>query len=284
MLILHLVFLGGLYVLPWGDWNILWSEKNRSIIFWFFILYWMTGLGITMGYHRLWSHRTFKTTLFVEWILVLLSSMALQNSALKWCSDHRRHHAFTDTEKDPYDATCGFLWSHLLWIFFDRPDEKEQKLLKERFPNVADLIQRRHLVWQHRYYFLIGPLLTFGIPIVLGFFYGDVWNFFLWTGVARLLFVYHSTFFINSLAHSWGKRTYSNKDSAKDSFLCAVLALGEGYHNYHHTYPQDYRNGIRFYHFDPTKWVIRGLSWVGLTWDLKKIPYHLIQRGKEMLV
>jgi stearoyl-CoA desaturase (delta-9 desaturase) len=273
MISLHLLFVFSLFFVPWEEeWNALLAGERMPLLLWSLGLYWFTGLGITMGYHRLWSHRTFKAKALVECILLVASSMALQNSAFKWCSDHRTHHSFTDSDKDPYDATCGFLWSHLLWVFYDKPQvHLSSSSLKTLFPNIGDLIQNPLLRWQHRYYFLIGPVLTFAIPLFLGFLYGDILSFFIWAGLARLLFVFHSTFLINSLAHTWGKRPHSQKDSAKDSLLCAFLALGEGYHNYHHTYPQDYRNGIRLYHFDPTKWMIRGLSWIGLTWDLKKV-------------
>lgn len=258
-----------------------------------FCLYWLAGLGITMGYHRLWSHRTFKAHWMVEIFLSLISAMALQNSAIKWSSDHRKHHAYTDTEKDPYSASMGLLWSHFLWVLFDCPKaageknqvpaevgmgvgagiekSSERDRLRKEFPNVADLVQNPILRFQHRAYFVVGPFLTFVIPALLGLLLKDFWGYFLIAGIGRILLTYHSTFFINSLAHFWGDRPHSEKDTSRDSFLCAILALGEGYHNYHHTYPNDYRNGYRYYHFDPTKWIIKTLSWIDLTWDLKTV-------------
>lgn len=266
---LHALFGVGIlcYVLHFGPFRgpFHWGPWGVGII-----LYWMAGLGITMGYHRLWSHKTFKAHWTVEIILSLLGAMAMQNSAIKWSADHRKHHAYTDSDKDPYSASMGILWSHFLWVLFDTPRAiVSPPSLKQEFPNVLDLIQNPILRWQHRVYFIVGPVLSFLIPIGIGLLVHDFWNYLLIAGIGRILFTYHSTFFINSLAHFWGDRPHSKKNTSRDSFLCAILALGEGYHNFHHTYPNDYRNGYRYYHFDPTKWVIKGLSWPGLTWDLK---------------
>lgn len=243
-----------------------------------FILYWLTGFGITMGYHRLWSHKTFKTHPLVEWPLLILGAMAMQNSALKWSSDHRKHHRFTDTSQDPYCIKLGLVWAHILWIFFDVSEttQKNPKLsykenLKKEFPNVIDLVNNPGVRLQHRIGNTGGFLLSFGIPALLGYLLGDFWGYFLLSGFLRIVMIHQSTFLINSLAHQLGHQPHSSKDSSRDSFFCALLALGEGYHNFHHTYPNDFRNGAKFYHFDPTKWVISSLSFVGLAWDLRKI-------------
>lgn len=242
-----------------------------------FVLYWVSGFGITMGYHRLWSHKTFKTNALVEYSLLLFGAMALQNSAIKWCSDHRVHHRFTDTDSDPYNSKLGFWWSHILWIFFDKPKsfKKDPSLsysenLKKEFPNVVDLIRHPGIRLQHKLGQVGGFLASLGIPVILGLIFNDVWGYFLIAGCLRIVLLYQSTFFINSLAHQIGDQPHSSKDTSRDSFLCALFALGEGYHNFHHTYPNDFRNGFKIYHFDPTKWVIQSLSWIGFTWDLRK--------------
>jgi stearoyl-CoA desaturase (Delta-9 desaturase) len=240
--------------------------------------YWIPGIGITMGYHRLFSHKTYEAARWVEGSLLAVGAVALQNSALKWSADHRRHHSFTDTEKDPYNAKFGFLWSHILWIFFSDPKEKaqrfsgetaEQRLLQE-FPQCRDLVRNPLVRLQHRFAIPFGFLVGFGLPIAIGMSQGLVWEYLLVGGFLRATILHNSTFFINSLAHIWGGQPHSDEDTSRDSAAMAVLALGEGYHNYHHTYPNDYRNGTRAYHFDPTKWLIYGLSKVGSTWNLKR--------------
>jgi len=242
-----------------------------------FVLYWATGLGVTMGYHRYFSHRSFDAHPIVEFFLLISGCMSLQNSALKWSSDHRKHHSFTDTEKDPYNAKLGFLWSHILWIFYSDPEESNARMsgetssqsLQKTFPNCRDLISKRMIRIQHSISIPLGLVLSFGIPAFLGYLAGDVWGYLLIAGFLRVALLHNSTFFINSLAHIWGEQPHSSKDTSRNSFILALLALGEGYHNYHHTYPTDYRNGIKAYHFDPTKWIIRSLSWVGLTHNLR---------------
>jgi stearoyl-CoA desaturase (delta-9 desaturase) len=239
--------------------------------------YWIPGLGITMGYHRLFSHRTYEASPWVESFLLAAGAIALQNSALKWSADHRKHHSFTDTERDPYNAKLGFLWSHILWIFYSDPPENvvrfsgnaEEKLLQE-FPQCRDLVRNPRVRFQNKIAAPLGIILGFGIPAALGFASGHFWEWILVAGFLRATVLHNSTFFINSFAHILGSQPHSHKDTSRDSLAMALLALGEGYHNYHHTYPNDYRNGTRGYHFDPTKWIIYGLSKVGATWDLKR--------------
>ena len=276
---LNTIFVGGIFLvaflsLPfyflnqsfhWGPWILA------------FVLYWVTGLGITMGYHRYFSHRTYDANPIVEFLLLVGGAMALQNSALKWSADHRKHHSFTDTAKDPYNAKLGFWWSHVLWIFYSEPAEQafrfsgatqKERLLAE-FPQCHDLVKSRMVRMQHACSIYLGLILSFVIPLLFGLYFGDVWGYLLVAGFLRITAIHNSTFFINSLAHIWGKKPYSDKDTSRDSTFLAFFALGEGYHNYHHAFPNDYRNGIAPYHFDPTKWLIKALSWVGLTQNLR---------------
>jgi stearoyl-CoA desaturase (delta-9 desaturase) len=233
----------------------------------FGITYWLTGFGITMGYHRLFAHKAFNAHPLVQIGLACLGAMAFQNSVFHWASDHRRHHNFVDTEKDPYNAKMGFWWSHILWIFFTPIiDEKEEV----KFTNIKDLLRNPILRWQHKHNFLIGVICNIIVCLATGYFFGDYLAAFLIVGFLRMAMIHHSTFFINSFAHMFGRSTHTEEHTAKDSFICSLLALGEGYHNYHHTFPNDYRNGIKSYNFDPTKWIIWTFSKVGMTWDLKR--------------
>jgi len=239
------------YDYTWVDWTM------------FGLLYVVTGLGITVGYHRLMAHRSFDCPNWVKAGLLIAGGWALENTALKWASSHIRHHARCDQEEDPYNAQRGFWWSHCGWIFFSDPyaDEKYSARLR-RDPIV---------MWQHRYYV---PIVLSGLtlPFLVGFLYNG-WigglGCFLLAGVGRTFFVLNSTFCINSICHLWGSQPHGGSDSSRDSWWVSLLTFGEGYHNYHHTYQSDYRNGPRWYNFDPSKWLIFSLAVLGLATSLR---------------
>jgi len=230
----------------------------------FGVLYMASGLGITVGYHRLISHRSFDCPEWIKACLLVTGGWALENSALRWCGDHIRHHARCDQKEDPYNATKGFWHSHCGWIFEKsrhRDEIYESKLRKDPI-----------IMWQHRYYVLI-VLSGLVLPFVVGLFNGG-WmgglSCFLLAGVARVFFVLNSTFCINSICHLWGSQPHGTEDSSRDSWWISLLTFGEGYHNYHHTHLRDYRNGPKLYNFDPSKWLIFSLSKVGLAYNLQR--------------
>ena len=240
-------------------------------------LYFACGLSITVGYHRLFSHRSHNA----KWPLVLFYSIfgagSFQNSIIEWCSDHRRHHKMTDTEDDPYSASKGFWYSHIGWILL------ENENFTNDFSNVKDLQRSKIVMWQHRNVFLIGALSGLILPAVIGFAIGGLSGAvgcFVWAGLARVVFVHHGTFLINSAAHIWGTQPYSEDNSSRDSFWLAFLTFGEGYHNFHHTFQADYRNGHKWYHMDPSKWWIQSFKYLGLKSDLKSTPKHSIEIAK----
>ena len=256
-----LVVVGTITVVPafayffdysWFDWTM------------FFILYIISGLGITVGYHRLMAHRSFKCANWVKRGLLIAGGLALQNSALKWAADHVRHHARCDKEEDPYNAKLGFWYSHCGWLFWKDPYRSEKYATR--------LKQDPLVLWQHRHYYTI-VISGLVLPLVLGFLY-DGWlgglSCFLLAGLGRTFFVLNSTFFINSICHLWGSQPHGTSDSSRDSWLVSVLTFGEGYHNYHHMYQSDYRNGPKWYNFDPSKWLIWSLSKLGFAYDLRR--------------
>ncbi len=238
-------------------------------------------ISITAGYHRLWSHRAYEAHWLVRLAFAIGGTFATQNSILHWSSDHRQHHRHTDNnQKDPYSAKKGFWYSHIGWMIreYGVNDDTE-------YNNCNDLKKDPIVMWQHRHYLPLVLGINFGIPIVLGLIHGDLWGMLLLAGVARLFISHHFTFFINSLAHVWGKQPYSDQNSSKDNALLAFLTMGEGYHNYHHSFQRDYRNGIHWWQFDPTKWLIRSLSWFKLTRNLYRTPLEHIERSRaEMLL
>lgn len=230
----------------------------------FGVLYVITGLGITVGYHRLLSHRSFECQEWVKACMLVAGGWALENSALRWCADHIRHHARCDQEEDPYNATKGFWYSHCGWIFVKSPYREEKYETRLRKDPLV--------MWQHRYYLLIvlsGLAIPFGLGLLHGGMIGGL-SCFLLAGVGRTFFVLNSTFCINSVCHLWGSQPHSAKDTSRDSWLVSLLTFGEGYHNYHHTYLSDYRNGPKWYNFDPSKWLIFTLSKVGLAYNLQR--------------
>ena len=223
------------------------------------------GLSITAGYHRMWSHKAYKGHPFLRLIFALGGACALQNDVMHWASDHRRHHRHVDqNDRDPYSAGRGFWFSHIGWILRNYDSGKED------FSNIKDIQQDKIALWQHQHYLPLVLLTNIALPAFFGFLHGDIIACLLLGGLLRLVMSQHVTYLINSIAHIWGTQTYSDASSARDNPLLALITYGEGYHNYHHTFQWDYRNGVKWWHFDPTKWMIRSLSWVGLTTDLKR--------------
>jgi len=234
------------------------------------------GMSITTGYHRLWSHKTYQAHWSLRIIFALGGAFALQNSVLHWCSDHRIHHKHVDNnDVDPYSAKMGFWYSHIGWML-----REYQASRYSDYNNVRDLQKDKIVMWQHKYYLLLTITMNFGVPILFGIWHGDVINSLLLLGFLRLVLSHHTTFFINSLAHVWGKQTYTDKNTARDNGFLAFLTFGEGYHNFHHIFENDYRNGIRWWQFDPTKWLIKSCEFLNLTSKLRVSPEDKIEKAK----
>lgn len=230
----------------------------------------LTGISITAGYHRFYAHKAYSTNLFVESILLFFASMSFMGSVFEWAADHRIHHRFVDSDRDPYNIKKGFWHAHMLWIFKKRP-----KFDRSAIP---DLTSRKILRFQHKYrlpLYIITNSLAF---LFLGWLVQDFIGILVFAIGLRLFLVHHATWFINSAAHTWGSPTYSKELSAMDNFFLALVTFGEGYHNYHHVFASDYRNGIRWYHFDPTKWLIFSLSKLGLAKNLVSVDKYISQR------
>jgi len=237
-------------------------------------------ISITAGYHRLWSHRAYEAHWLVRLVLAIGGTFAAQNSILHWSSDHRRHHRYVDdNQKDPYSAKRGFWYSHIGWMLRDYAIDHDSE-----YKNCRDLQNDPIVMWQHRHYLPLVLAVNFGIPILLGLWHGDVLGMLLLVGVVRLVISHHLTFLINSLAHIWGRQPYSDQNSSKDNGVLAFLTMGEGYHNYHHNFQRDYRNGIRWWQFDPTKWLIRSLAWLGLAKNLYRTPIEKIEMARAQML
>ncbi|MEX1669011.1 acyl-CoA desaturase [Zhongshania guokunii] len=240
----------------------------------FFVVLGANGMSITAGYHRLWAHNSYKAHPLLKLLFALFGAAATQNSILVWASGHRRHHRHVDdVDHDPYSAKKGLWYSHIGWML------RDYKASSEDFSNAKDLQRDKIVMWQHRNYLALVLTMNIAPAVILGFITGNMLENLLLAGVLRLVVSHHTTFFINSLAHFWGRRPYTDENTARDNDFLALLTYGEGYHNYHHIFQNDYRNGIRWWHYDPTKWLIKSASWLGLTWDLRKVPDFKIQRA-----
>ncbi|KZT11179.1 delta9-fatty acid desaturase [Laetiporus sulphureus 93-53] len=241
---------------------------------WSFLYYFITGIGITAGYHRLWAHRSYNAARPLEYFLAMAGTGAVQGSIRWWSRGHRAHHRYTDTDLDPYDARRGFWYSHIGWMIF-------KPRIKPGVADVSDLSKSHVVRWQHRWYLQLIIGMGFILPtVVAGLGWGDWRGGFFYAGAARLCVVHHSTFCVNSLAHWIGETPFDDKHTPKDSFITALVTVGEGYHNFHHQFPVDYRNAIKWYQYDPTKWFIWACSKLGLARQLKTFPDNEVRKGQ----
>lgn len=232
-----------------------------------------TSLAVTLGYHRLFAHATFEAHVLVRFFVLLFGAAAFEQSALKWAWFHRRHHAEVDTARDPYNIGDGFLYAHVGWIL-------SWKHWVD-YSNVADLSRSRLVRHQNEHYKLWSLGAGLVLPVLVGAALGHAFGGFLFAVGARSFVVLNSAFLVNSAAHSFGRRPFDPSVSARDSALVALLTHGEGYHNFHHCFPGDYRNGVAWSSWDPTKWLIWSLSAVGLAWDLRRTPPEAVARARE---
>jgi len=270
-LLFSITMLAAIVLVPWYG-----LTRGFSVGSWacyaFFLI--ANGLSITAGYHRLWAHRTYEAHWSLRLFFMIFGTMSLQNSAFAWCSGHRTHHLnVDDVDHDPYSIKRGFWFAHIGWMLRDYPSGKKD------FSNIPDLRRDPMLQFQHRFYVPLVLITNFGFPLLAGWLVGDLWGTFILAGILRLVVSQHVTFFINSLAHMWGSRPYTDENTARDNPFLAFVTYGEGYHNFHHIFAHDYRNGVRWWQFDPTKWIIASLQYVGLTRRLKRTPPFQIQRA-----
>lgn len=271
VLMFSLTMLVALTIVPWYG---IVHGYSAAAWGWFAFFLIANGMSITGGYHRLYAHRAYDAHWSVKLFYLVFGAMALQNSALVWCSGHRTHHRYVDdTERDPYSARRGFWFSHIGWMLREWPSGRED------FSNVRDLQRDPLARLQHRFYVPLALATNLGFPLAAGFAIGEPLGVLLLGGVLRLVVSHHVTFFINSLAHMWGKQPYTDSNTARDNPLLAFLTYGEGYHNFHHIFAHDYRNGVRWWHWDPTKWLVAALHKVGLARNLRRVPDFQIRRA-----
>ena len=246
-----------------------------------FFLYFTRMFAITGVYHRYFSHRTYKTSRFFQFLLAFWGAACGQKGALWWAAHHRHHHKYSDTEQDIHSPILrGFWWAHVGWILCDKYVETDEEAVK-------DLTLYPELVWLNKYHG-IAPLL-----LAASLFYGGVFlehaapglhtnglQLLAWGFFTSTVLLYHGTFFINSLMHLFGRRRFNTSDWSKNSLILALVTMGEGWHNNHHRYPYAERQGIYWWEIDMTHYILVILSWLGLVWDLKGHPPEIYEEAR----
>ncbi|KAJ5629450.1 Acyl-CoA desaturase [Penicillium herquei] len=229
------------------------------------------------GYHRLWAHKSFRAHIALRYFLAVVGAGMIQRSIKWWVRSHRAHHRYTDTELDPYNARKGFWYSHIGWLLFRQDD-----IMSQWDVDISDLENDPVVEWQDRYYI---PLSNFMAFIVPGFIahvgWRDLSGGLFWAGIIRLNVSLHFTFLVNSLAHWAGSRPFSTRTTARDNPLVVLITLGECYHNFHHEFPTDYRNGVAWFDIDISKWAIWLLAQVGLATNLNRVPEKIIEASRQ---
>jgi stearoyl-CoA desaturase (Delta-9 desaturase) len=248
----------------------IWSGITWQAVVICVVLYWARIFVIGAGYHRYFSHRAYSTSRAFQFILAAMCQSTAQKSVLWWAQKHRHHHLYSDTECDVHSPRHkGFVYSHVGWIFSHRHDATD--LVK-----IADFARYPELMWLHRYE--LAPAFALAIICFLiagwpGLFVGFFWS---------TVFVYHGTFSINSLAHVLGKKRYLTGDDSRNNWLLAFFTMGEGWHNNHHAYQSSVRQGFKWWEIDPTFYLLKALSLVGIVWDLK-LPPKAVVRNEHRL-
>jgi len=239
-------------------------------------------LGVTAGYHRLYSHRSYEIrSRLVEALILCSGTLTLQESVFTWAHHHRRHHAFVDTDDDPYSINKGFWYAHFLWLT-EKPPPIDGRYIR-------DLKRNALLRFQDKYYLPLAIGLNALVTVFAGLVSHDMFGAVALVLLARIFVTHQSTWFVNSLAHFWGSKPYSREHTAVNNWIVSLLTGGEGYHNFHHTYPSDYRNGVRWYQWDPTKALIWTMGKLRLATNLRTVDWisirtRMLQEDKHALV
>lgn len=234
-------------------------------------LYYIRMFGVTGGYHRYFSHRTYRTGRAFQLFLAVLAQSSVQKGALWWAAHHRDHHKYSDTPKDPHSyRSYGFWYSHVGWILSSETEETD-------YSRISDMARYPELRWLNKWHVVPGIALAVGLYLV-GSWEALVWGFFVSTTL-----LWHGTFTINSLSHIWGKRRYTTTDDSKNNPVLAIVTMGEGWHNNHHYYPRSVRQGFHWWQVDMTYYILRALAAVGIVWDLH-LPSQKVIDGEGAIM
>lgn len=250
-----------------GPFLVGWSPQLLAAAF---LSYAVRMWAITAGYHRYFSHRSFETSRFFQFVLAFLGTCASQKGVLWWAAHHRHHHRHSDEETDVHSPGIrGFVWSHLGWFLCSKHQET-------RYDKIQDFARYPELVWLNRYW-IVPPV---AVGALLWIFGGTA--LFVWAGLVATVVLWHSTFTINSLAHIYGKRRFATRDDSKNNWLLALLTFGEGWHNNHHYYPGAARQGFFWWEIDLSYYVLKVLERLGVVWNVRGVPEKVMVKAREL--
>ncbi|XP_023663858.1 acyl-CoA desaturase-like [Paramormyrops kingsleyae] len=271
MTLLHFGALYGLYLLP---------STSVLTLAWSILCFLISALGVTAGAHRLWSHRSYKASLPLRIFLAIANSMAFQNDIYEWARDHRVHHKYSETDADPHNAVRGFFFAHIGWLLVRKhPDviEKGQRL------ELSDLKQDQVVMFQRKHYKPSILLMCFIFPTVVPWYlWGEsLWLAYFVPGLLRYALVLNATWLVNSAAHMWGNRPYDQHINPRENKFVAFSAIGEGFHNYHHTFPYDYATSEFGCRLNLTTCFIDMMCRLGLATDCKKVSREQVLARKQ---
>lgn len=258
------------YQATWASW-----------VFYLF-LYLFSGLGVTAGAHRYWSHKTYKARLPFQITLMIFNCISMQNDIIEWCRDHRVHHKYTETDADPHNALRGFFFAHMGWLMMKK---HPQVFIKGKNVDISDLKRDPVVRFQHNHYLKLCFLFSVFLPIFIPWMcWGEdpVVAFYI-LFLFRYVMTLHSTWFVNSAAHLWGERRYDGHINPSDNRFVCVAAIGEGWHNYHHTFPYDYATSEWGPRLNMTTIIIDFMAMLGLVYDRKQVSQEAIQRVRKRL-
>ncbi len=257
-------------------WNSLLGPRDLVL---FLVMYLLTGFGITVGFHRLLTHRAFETHRWLRYTFAVLGSMALEGSVIDWVADHRKHHTFPDEEGDPHSPHVhegsglrgmlhGLWHAHVGWLFSTHGQASSRRYARDLAEDPVMRRINRSFPWLALY--------SLALPAVLGFaLSGGVWlaalTAFIWAGLVRVFLVHHVTWSINSICHFFGRRRFDVEDRSTNVFWLALPSFGEAWHHNHHAFPRSAFHGLRWYELDPSGWIIAAMAKVGLAWDVVRV-------------
>jgi len=253
------------------------------------VTYVACAFGITVGFHRYFTHKSFEARTPVRVVLAILGCMTMQGPLTQWVTDHRKHHALSDKEGDPHSPHAGhgeglrasfrgFVHAHVGWMFSNLGMEQGREYGSDLYSDrLMRAIDRLYLVW---------VVLTLGIPFAVGYAVGGTLGAgaegLVWGGLIRIFLYQHATFAVNSICHMFGRQDYRARDESRNNWIVAFLVFGEGWHNNHHAFPSSARHGLAWWQYDLSWWVIRGLEKLGLAWDVKLPTAEQMQRRRRV--
>jgi fatty-acid desaturase len=244
MIVLHAGAIAALFAFSW--------RNLATAVF----LYWVaTGLGISMGYHRLHTHRSYKAPLLLEYFFAFCGTLSLEGGPISWVATHRIHHQKSDQPGDPHSPRDGAWWSHMGWLILGESNHSNTKKMAKYAPDVA---KHGFYVWLNNYHWVSNVVLAVALVLIGG------WPLMLWGSFVRIVFGLHATWLVNSATHMWGARRFATRDQSRNNWWVALITFGEGWHNNHHAHPTSARHGLTWYEFDPSWILIKVLRTVGL--------------------